>query len=301
MLGVVVPYFNPLNDKLREKNTIEFLRYLSKFNRYVTYILIEASSTKSWLLGSNYPDSPLSGMHKNVRLHANSIIWRKENLINLAVEELPLYCDCIAWLDSDITFSHDAWPTSMMASLGTFDAVQAMEWVQLQNKDGKYGDLIPSVAREWLKGNFKPQKDHMLPGHTGMGWAMRRDLFERIGGLSEYAIVGGGDTELACSLFGRLHEIASLKSRLHFEVLKAWSAKVEEVARFNGFVAGLTIRHKWHGEESKRQYYTRAQILTRNKYDPLADTYHGCSNVLELSASGKRMQRAISDYFTARI
>jgi hypothetical protein len=41
---------------------------------------------------------------RHLQVKAPSVLWLKENLINIAVKRLPLYIEYIAWLDADIEF-----------------------------------------------------------------------------------------------------------------------------------------------------------------------------------------------------
>jgi hypothetical protein len=41
---------------------------------------------------------------RHLQIKAPSVLWLKENLINIAVKRLPLYIEYVAWLDADIEF-----------------------------------------------------------------------------------------------------------------------------------------------------------------------------------------------------
>ena len=41
---------------------------------------------------------------RHLQIKAPSVIWLKENLINIAIKRLPLYVEYVAWLDADIEF-----------------------------------------------------------------------------------------------------------------------------------------------------------------------------------------------------
>jgi hypothetical protein len=45
-----------------------------------------------------------SGNPRHFQFVVPSIIWMKENLINMAVQRLPSHIDRIAWIDADVEF-----------------------------------------------------------------------------------------------------------------------------------------------------------------------------------------------------
>ena len=45
-----------------------------------------------------------AGNPRHLQLTAPSILWMKENLINIAVKHLPERIEYIAWIDTDIEF-----------------------------------------------------------------------------------------------------------------------------------------------------------------------------------------------------
>jgi hypothetical protein len=297
-LGLVVPYFNPLRDKYRKANTRSFLSYLTRFPS-VKFVLVEAAYDESLMLREEITEymKCYDSMITYASFFVSSTFFRKENLINIGEKLLPEVCDCIGWIDSDIFFTEDDWPYVILDSLKTYEAVQVFKDANLLSRFGPTEATVTSVAYEWKNGNDKPQLNHLLPGHTGLGWAMHRKLFRAIGGLSEYAIVGGGDTELACALFDRLFRLQDLKSPAHWKELNEWAVGLNNVDA--GF-APLTANHMWHGDEDKRQYYSRNQILINAEYNPLLDTKRN-GLLLELSKKGWRMQGDILRYLSDRI
>lgn len=297
MLGVIVPYFNYTNDPFRKANTQVFLRYLTQFSKVVKFVLVEA------VYRNSSPETRLSGQIRYLEstqyttFDVDTIFWRKENLINIGEKLLPEECDYIAWIDSDIFFSDKHWPYDIIRSLLTNDVVQVFDSAFMLDRKGDIESEAPSIVREWLKGNDEPQEKHPLPGHPGLGWAMRRNVFLEIGGLFEGAIVGGGDTELACALIDKLDKIKDWKSHRHWEELLKWSKSLRGLR--TGY-ASCTAYHNWHGDEENRQYYSRTKILTDAEYDPVLDTKHNINSIQELSDRGKRLELAIVNYFHAR-
>ena len=127
-LYAVVPYFNPWRWKSREKHTIRAIKHF--MDSGATVILVEASfnrrefsfencdfdqmpavceqhsSIKPLLNTSRMTDRP---RHQYIQVRTKSELWLKENLINVAVANLPFDWQNVCWLDSDVMFLRPNW------------------------------------------------------------------------------------------------------------------------------------------------------------------------------------------------
>lgn len=144
-----------------------------------------------------------------------------------------------------------------------------------------------------------PLPGKIVAGHTGFAWAMRRSAFDSMSGLHEFSIVGGGDMDLVCALFGCPEKIRIDKSPKQWDMYLQWAMKVFS-QKLSVNRLQIPIRHFWHGDESNRQYETRAQILVSQDYDPVQDVTHTSQGSIELSVKGARLQATIFQYFAAR-
>jgi len=96
--------------------------------------------------------------------------------------------------------------------------------------------------------------------HPGYGWAMRRDLFDRLGGLLEFSIIGSGDLHFAFALYNRIDE--TIPNEVHEDyryLARTWGDRLAELAE-NGAKVGylpMNIYHYWHGNRQDRRYNER--------------------------------------------
>jgi hypothetical protein len=218
--------------------------------------------------------------------------------MNIGGAVLPETVESIAFLDSDIGFSlEEDWVGKTLKYLERFDVVQMFEKVYIY---GKYniGYTTPGVE-SCLQDQSSLPKKGLLKGHTGFAWAFRRSAIEAVG-LPEYAVVGGGDMELACALLEVPERVKLDKSDAQWRVYKSWADEVKQ-RHFSYSSVPMTLWHLWHGDEDKRNYVSRNKILIDASYDPMYDLYRTPSCMLELTDRGLRMQEDISRYFRSRI
>jgi hypothetical protein len=123
--------------------------------------------------------------------------------------------------------------------------------------------------------------------HPGFAWAIRRQAFNDLGGLIDWAILGSADDHMAKALIGR--ENRSVPTTMHPEyrhMLKVWQERAEKYIKRNvGYVSG-TIHHMFHGAKKNRKYVERWQILTKNKFQPSVDLkkdWHGLYQLTDRS------------------
>ena len=96
--------------------------------------------------------------------------------------------------------------------------------------------------------------------HPGYAWAMRREMFDRMGGLIEYSILGGGEIHFAYALFNRIHETIPINLHPDYRRLtKIWADRVAQLSAYGYSVSYLPIHlwHHWHGNRMDRGYAER--------------------------------------------
>lgn len=102
--GVITVLFNPIKYKSRYESYHKFDEHMSRSG--VTLLTVECIFEESESLGLpkqkfeiTRPKDP-----RHLQINAPSVMWLKENLINMAVRRLPSYVEYVAWLDADIEF-----------------------------------------------------------------------------------------------------------------------------------------------------------------------------------------------------
>ncbi|HVN84497.1 MAG TPA: hypothetical protein VMW17_06585 [Candidatus Binatia bacterium] len=240
-----------------------------------------------------------------MRVRSRDVMWQKERLINLAVASLPTSVRKVAWLDCDVLFSNSDWAIQTAALLDTFPIVQTFKTaIRLPRSHTSYrglGEVWSGFA--WVSA-VVPEvfaKDYAQHGHTGFGWAARRDLLDRHG-LYDACISGSGDHLMAHAMRGDLSMKCGLfptspKLREHFrQWAKAFHA---DVSGQIGSTPG-TLLHLWHGDTKDRRYIDRHEQLVNLDFDPAADLRIGRDGLWEWASDKPEFRRWMRDYFESR-
>ena len=289
-LYVILPYFNFCAFKRRRDLFIQFVNRIKK----TPNIRIVVSE----VVGEN----PLpKNMHVflHLRYTTDSNIWLKENLVNVAVKNIPIDWTCFAWIDADISFLNKTWVSETIEKLDKYDIVQMFQTaVNLgpQNEalkiDKSFGYMHVESGTELVV------NDKYGFWHPGYAWACTRHAWKRIGKLIDWAILGSADRHMSYALIGRILE--SAPGNVHPNYKKAL-LEFQSGCRglYLGYTTG-TILHHWHGSMKNRRYRERWQILTNHLYDPQKDVLANPRGILQLTPRGRRMEKDLLEYFTGR-
>lgn len=102
--AVITVIFNPVKYTSRYEHYRKFAAHMSQSGvNLITVECVFESTTRFGLPQQNFEITNAGDRH-HIRLVAPSILWMKENLINIAIQRLPLHIEYIAWIDADIEF-----------------------------------------------------------------------------------------------------------------------------------------------------------------------------------------------------
>jgi hypothetical protein len=173
-LWIVTSYYNPLRYRTRRAN----------FDAYRA--AIETSGLNHLVIECAFGSQPfsLSPECAVLQIRCRHVLWQKERLLNVAVAALPKRCTKVAWLDCDVLFENPDWAVEVSDLLERVPLAQPFQHsIRLPRGDDCYkgrgviyeGFCAACLARPgvFLTGQFERH------GHTGFGWAARRELLER--------------------------------------------------------------------------------------------------------------------------
>jgi hypothetical protein len=282
MLNIIIPLFNPFDSFYRCLNLEKTIESFP--DDLVNVFVVELC----------YGDQKPKKFYKNhLVLNCDTVLWHKENLINLCVQTiLPKEWSSFAWIDGDILFENNKWVNDALKLLETNDVLQLFSSCNFLNKENKKQKtqlgFINSVVN-----NLSEQ------GHAGYAWAMNRNFYDKIGGLYENAIMGGGDRWM-CQAFIQKRNTQWLNEQPKgmIDDFQKFYNRCRET-KFN-FVF-QDINHLFHGELNNRGYTTRHTVLKSVNFDP---QIHLCKNQLGLLVPSlnfpKNLKKYIVDYFYSR-
>lgn len=268
-LWVITSFFNSQNYATKRANYNEFIDSLERSG--INYLVIECA----------FGDQPftLPSSHRVLHVRAQSILWQKERLLNIATSHLPVSCTKVAWVDCDVLFENELWAVETSQFLECQTIVQPFNFairlprgVSYYQGEGERWESFAAVyqrrPRELPVGNFL---DH---GHTGFAWAIRRDIITRHG-LYDACISGSSDHLMAHAFTGDFQSACisqmlgeNIFTRKHF---LAWADAVYlDVAGEIGCIPG-SLLHLWHGDTVNRQYLKRNHEVADLNFNPYED------------------------------
>src|SRR5271154_4063886 len=101
LLHVVTVVYNPIDWESRLRLYREFEAHMLASGVCLTTVEC-ALGSRPHLLGGE-------ARVNHVGVRASTLLWNKENLINLGISRLPENWQYVAWIDADIKFRNEHW------------------------------------------------------------------------------------------------------------------------------------------------------------------------------------------------
>jgi hypothetical protein len=262
-----------------------------------------------------------------LRGHSANELWIRDALVNWGVAHLPEDAKYICWDDTDLRHTRSDWASETVHMLQHYRVGQTWShsidlgpnheivpndwnhetdrsfcWAWLQgdlhpqwiNQSGSSGSPPVTAAGTPLRkqagalGKRDPQKDWRA--HTGYSWAMRREVFEKIGGLLDWMVTGSSDWPMAFCFAGYLGKPDSRMSpgyrRRLTEFARLCDAYVQQDI---GSVPG-TLLHGWHGRKKDRQYLTRFDVILESGFDPDVDLVYDSRGIPNIISDNRHLR-----------
>jgi hypothetical protein len=312
-LYVISVLTNPERYKQRTKLFKEFMGRMKNYG--VNHVVVEC------VQGCRPYEVTDASNPLHIQLTTNSVLWMKENLINIALSRLPANWKYAAWIDGDVDFVNPDWVEDTLHELQHAPVVQLFEHAIDLGPDHEILQKWESFGSCYVKGKpFKGSKKDWdkkdgdegyyfgqygeTSGeywHSGYAWAATREALNGFGGLIDFAIAGAGDHHTACGIIGKImHSVPNKVHPNYIKLLKEWEMRALRTAhKHMGFVKG-TLVHYWHGKKRDRQYRGRWEILTKNQYDPTRDIHKDTQGLWVLHPSNNRLRDDLRHYFQSR-
>ena len=306
VLNVICVISNPCNYRRRIELAKIFISHMLKTKDVRLYV-VECIYPG---LGQTEYQLTEAGNPNHLQLTAETVLWTKENMINLGVQKLlPTDYKAFAFLDADLHFDNPLWAEETLSKLRKCDVLQPFETgynLNNINKIDKTTEMLYSYCYLWKKNNmpnnakfFNIKKELW---HPGWGWAMTHEAYEKMNGLYDLGIVGGGDTILAKSLMVpnfMKTSVPFIKCPIEFrKSLYDYQQRCEGLTV--DYVSGR-VYHYYHGSFENRRYTNRWNIIIYYKYNPYSFlTRNECGMYKATQFFPVEMKKMIVKYFEER-
>ena len=251
--AVMLAFYNPVPFKRILRNILYIIKVLKDKN--IPYFVIEC------VFKDAKPEIPDATMV----VRSNSYMFYKEQLLNKLEKSIPEQYTKLICLDGDILFDAPDWVNQISKSLDENDIIQPFnEACWLTPNNTKVRSKKPSYAYGIVHNKLRaPRSIHMY--HPGFAWAFKRDIFRKMGGFFDRAVIGNGDMLFVFN-FIRDHVPEFwirdvLRSRFILDTWPAYHAKIKELNPKIGYVT-MSALHLFHGVRQNRQYTTRYKSVS---------------------------------------
>lgn len=265
-----------------------------------------------WVVEVAQGDMPFvvteAGNPRHLQLRTNSVLWHKERSLNLLAQRLPHDWEKLAIIDADVEFPNwrgdHSWFLETMRQLELYKVVQLFHNCIDLGPKNEIVQIHKGFAFCYDMG-YEFQSKYGPFFHPGYAWAYRRDAWDAMGGLIDWAILGSGDHSMATAFIGRVKDSVHGKmSSPYLDSMINWQNVVEKTVRRDiGFVSN-TILHNWHGRKKDRRYQERWAILTDNQFNPLTDIKPDYQGLYQLVDHGDQrsinLRNQVRQYFFSR-
>lgn len=283
-LAVITSFFNPMNYTNLKYN---YLKFSEKVKQKADLFPIELSFNGDFFIEDDNVIR-IDGDDKN-------ILWQKEKLLNIALNNLPKEYTNVAWIDCDVLFENENWVNEINEKLKYYKVLQLYEKAKRLDEKGNINRLSEGAIKRISRINFV---ENALFGIPGFAWAMRRESIEKIGFL-ETQIIGGADALMYYSFFGVKDSVIHDKMNKEWKnvYLKWFDKMFSEINNSVNYITGDII-HLYHGKMKNRNYDHRYKILSEHNFDPEKDLSKSKNGLWEFK--NKEISEKMSKYFESR-
>ena len=208
----------------------------------------------------------------------------------------------MAWIDSDLLFLNENWVCETIHQLQHYPVVQLFQTAIDLGPDGHAMKIYEGIGYLHNNNNFlinNTNKKYDV-AHPGYAWACTREMWNLMGGLIEFPILGAADRHMAFAFIGYVEK--TLPKQLN-EVYKNMARQFQERIKTKigelGYIDG-TIVHSWHGKKKDRRYVERWGILIKHDYNPETDIRKNWQGVIELNYNKPEFKQDLMKYFILR-
>jgi hypothetical protein len=307
ILDVIAVISNPARYERRYELFREFQQYmLTHPNVRLTVVELAYGDRPHEVTDANNP--------RHVQVRTREELWHKENMFNIGLQILPDDSEYVAMIDADVRFISPNWVEETIQKLQHYPIVQMFSHCSMLGPKNIPAAQAISFAFAYQRSlqSFDPSVVPVelkfgiyggTPHKTGLAWAYRREVLDRLGGHMDLCIIGSADYHMAASFINKAAwSIPKDSDGPYRDMILEWEANAYPIVRGRvGYVDGLIV-HYWHGKMKDRRYKERWNIVKR--FDPQRHLTRDWRNrgLLQLTAEGRDtlLLQHMTEYFSLR-
>ena len=206
-------------------------------------------------------DQPPILANPTLRVYSKSSMFYKEALWNRLEKEIPPEYTKICFLDSDIIYQRPDWLDSLSVLLDTHDIVHPFNVLT-------YLDISYNILRETNVSvtTMSYVARLSITNHTiqrsapGLGWALTRSFFNRMGGFFDKNLLGSSDQIFCASILKKETMLGNTTHPLIKDFVVSFFNNLYNLSYSVTYLYCETL-HLYHGTFKNRQYESRESII----------------------------------------
>ena len=207
-------------------------------------------------------DQPPMLANPTLRVYSKSSMFYKEALWNRLEKEIPEQYTKICFLDSDIIYQRADWLDSLSVLLDRHDIIHPfyiLRYLVMTFNELKEDTLSPIITMSYIA-RQKITNNSIKRTAPGLGWAIRRSFFKKIGGFFDKNLLGGSDQVFCGCIMKKLDMIQSTIHPLIKELSITYFNRIYNLEYSASYFYCETL-HLYHGTFKNRQYQSRENII----------------------------------------
>lgn len=306
-MWAICAYFNPLGFRQRWANYKYFREHLC-----LPLLTVELSTNDNFQLRAGDAEVLL-------QFRSPAVLWHKERLLNIALQNLPHSCDVVAWLDCDVVFESDKWVDTGLRALSRRRDSLIQPFDRLIDLQAQQLPITPAPIVEALGVSGRSSVAALLESgqasstavcgsgtslglgySAGHAWMAERTTIERHG-FYDASIIGSGNKLMLAAACG--HAQAASDAYYHSPAQAShylqWAARFHDDVRSVGG-SKATLFHLWHGDINLRRYGSRHREFAQFSFDPYVDLTSTPDGCWRWNSDKPQMHAYLQDYLASR-
>lgn len=284
-LYAITTYYNPCGYKTRKQNYELFRQNI--LNGDIHLLTVEWSTNGNFVLEKKFDNETI------IQVGGGDVMWQKERLMNIGLDNLPAECDKVVWVDCDILFENPFWTEDIRQALSQYNVVQIYNKAVLLHKN-QTDIYIDNFANNRVCVAYY---QHFKKQICGYGCAFRREVLQY--GFYDKCIIGSADQVILCGAVNRKPVSMNYMSKEHKDDCLDWCKKFHQLCDGKVSYIKNRIYHLWHGNLRHRKYEQRHTILEKHHYNPKEDLFID-NRLFYWSTPKYQMHKKILRYFSER-